>query len=179
MIHTAIQTTTAEMLVNKADVPTVEELSALFVYDPDSGVLNRTRRVGKYAVGTVAGSVAKNGYVYVCIPGGRKLLAHRVIWAMVTGAWPLHQVDHIDGHRTNNRIGNLRDVPHSMNNENNRHALPSSKTGLLGASPNCDKFRAQISVRGKARYIGLFASSEAAHAAYLAAKRSLHAGCTI
>ena len=66
------------------------------------------------------------------------------------------------------------------NKENMKQATSRNVIGLLGVSQKGKKFQAQIS--GKAfgkKYLGLYPTAEAAHAAYLAAKRLLHAGCTI
>jgi hypothetical protein len=36
------------------------------------------------------------------------LLGHKVAWAIYHGYWPYHELDHINGVRTDNRIENLR-----------------------------------------------------------------------
>lgn len=41
------------------------------------------------------------------------------------------------------------------------------------------KFMAQIKAPGRRKFIGYFADKYAAHAAYLAAKREHHEGCTV
>lgn len=54
-----------------------------------------------------AGSQRTDGYRSVGV-GGSKYLEHRVIWAIVYGAWPESEIDHIDGDKANNVISNLR-----------------------------------------------------------------------
>lgn len=75
-------------------------------------------------------SVNNHGY----IQGGilnQKYSGHHVIWALCHGRWPRHQIDHINGVRTDNRIKNLRDVPQSQNVKNSR--LSSNNTsGICG-----------------------------------------------
>jgi hypothetical protein len=51
---------------------------------------------------------------------------HRVVWFLCKGTWPVHEIDHIDQNPANNRIENLRDVPHVVNC-NNRRAKYRSK----------------------------------------------------
>lgn len=61
------------------------------------------------------------------------ITAHRVVFAIVYGQWPQHEIDHINRDRTDNRPANLRDVTHAVNCQNfqGRHqrcgaASPSS-----------------------------------------------------
>jgi hypothetical protein len=113
--------------------------------------------------------------------GGRKYKAGRVAWLYMTGSWPTFIVDHEDGDATNNRWMNLRDCSVAVNQENRRRATHASKTGVLGViqQARSKKFVSQISVSGKTVYLGTFDSPVMAHSAYLAAKREIHAGCTI
>lgn len=107
--------------------------------------------------------------------------AHRLAWLWMTGKWPDNEVDHANGKRDDNRWSNLRDVPPTINRQNQRRAMSNSKTGLLGASWNARdrRFVARIKVGAKYRSLGGFDSAEAAHQAYLQAKRQLHPGCTL
>ncbi len=89
-------------------------------------------------------------------------------------------VDHKDGNPLNNRWANLRLADESLNGQNQRRAHRDSKTGLLGVFPKRDKFAAQITTPdGRRHTLGSFKTAEAAHAAYIEAKRKLHEGCTI
>jgi hypothetical protein len=90
-------------------------------------------------------------------------------------------IDHRDTCRTNNRLANLRDATRSVNAQNLRAARSNnSSCGLLGVTWNRGRWTAQISPPGGPRtYIGRFDTAEQAHAAYLDAKRRLHAGCTL
>lgn len=124
------------------------------------------------------------GYVRVLI-NGKYFMAHHLVWLLHTGGLPAKQIDHVNGLRDDNRFENLREVSPVENSQNQRCAHKTSSTGLLGATPYRDprlktpRWRAQIRINGKSTHIGLFASAEEAHEAYLAAKRIHHPGCTI
>lgn len=101
---------------------------------------------------------------------------------IVTGSWPVGDIDHIDGNPANNKFANLRDVLHKTNTENRRKATRNKASGMpIGVS--IDKrdggIRADITVNGRARSLGRFKTPELAHDAYLKAKREFHLGCTI
>ena len=100
---------------------------------------------------------------------------HRLVWLFEHGAFPITGVDHIDGNRANNNPANLRLATHAQNQQN-RAKIGYGTTGFLGVTylPDGKKYVAQISVNGKHRYLGRFASPEDAYAAYLDAKASLH-----
>jgi hypothetical protein len=131
--------------------------------------------------GQLAGTVRPDGYMQVCVDG-KLYLAHRVLWLMRTGEWPVGEIDHINGDKTDNSPSNLREVSKSGNMQNIRRAFSSnSSTGLLGVSveKKTGKFYARICVDGKQKTLGTFDSPKDAHVAYLDAKRMLHGTCSI
>ena len=164
----------------KADL-TAERLRELLHYDPETGVFTwRVNRGRTAKAGSQAGS-PHDGYVQITVDG-REYKAHRLAWLYVHGVWPVGQIDHRFGIRNDNRIGELRDVTPSVNSQNQRIAKRSNKSsGLLGAYWHnvSNKWMAHIGVAGKKIHLGMFDTAEAAHAAYIEAKRRLHAGCTI
>jgi hypothetical protein len=97
----------------------------------------------------------------------------------MTGAWPAGQVDHLNGARTDNRWTNLREATAAVNSQNQRVAYPRNKSGFLGVRAFRAGWTAQITVARKQVYLGNFSTPEAAHEAYVKAKRELHAGCTL
>ena len=98
---------------------------------------------------------ASNGYLVgrFC---GVNLRAHRVVWAVSHGFWP-SLIDHINGDRSDNRIGNLREVSQS---ENMRNASLSvrNKTGQVGVffDKARGKWAASIRAEGKSINLGRF-----------------------
>jgi hypothetical protein len=112
---------------------------------------------------------------------GKTLMVHRVAWFISHGEWPRHQIDHIDGDKGNNRIGNLRDVPQTLNMQNLTKAHRSNKSGFIGVHRVKNQrltkpWKASIKANGRNISIGHFDSPEEAHAAYLQVKMKLHPG---
>jgi len=162
-------------------LPEVSRLQALLWYDSIGGQLIRrvsAGRWGRIPAGAIAGVMRADGYLLVQVDG-IKLLAHRVAFAIANGQWPVGQIDHIDGNRSNNRLLNLRDVEPATNCENQRYARGSTKSGILGVRPMRGRWASSIKVRGVRHHLGTFDTPELASAAYLAAKRELHLGNTL
>lgn len=159
---------------------TAERLRELLHYDPDTGVFRWVAARPNCRSGEQAGCTRENGHVIICLDG-KLYYAHRLAWLYVHGAWPSKLIDHINGNRSDNRIQNLRDVEPSVNAQNIRQAFKTNASGVLGASlfKRTGRYVAMIRIDGKKRYLGYFDTAEEAHAAYLAAKRKHHQGCTI
>ena len=161
--------------------PSVERLRELFTISPDGALIRLVRRPGPTGfVGAIVAGKNVDGYLQTRVDGYQTYV-HRVIFAIANGCWPIGDVDHIDGDRTNNAPLNLRDVSRDVNKQNIRSARPRNKLGVLGVSLNkaSGKYRAQISAAGRNRTIGEFSDPTLAHQAYVRAKRQLHEGCTL
>lgn len=160
--------------------PSIDRLRQVLSYCPVTGHLHWRVTMGTRArAGQRAGSLSAQGYLVVGLDGLRNLFAHRIAWAIHHGRWPAGEIDHIDGDRTDNRMANLRDVATHENHQNMRKARSDNKVGILGVSRHKGRFRAQIQAQGKKRWLGEFDTAEAAHEAYLAAKRQLHSHGTL
>lgn len=159
----------------------VERLRVEFDFDPETGIFVRRKlRRGSEKAGAKVGCKNSQGYLVFHFNGALHY-AHRLAWAYVNGALPEHSIDHINGIRTDNRIANLRDVTTTQNNQNERSARRSSRSGLLGAhwSGANRKWVSQITANGKVKTLGQFDTASEAHIAYVNAKRELHATCSI
>lgn len=159
---------------------TAERLRGLINYDPDTGTLTRAVATQRTPAGAVIGDKRPDGYIRVCVDRDAHQ-AHRIAWLWMCGEWPSGEIDHIDGDRANNRWSNLRCVSRSVNQQNERKARAGNLSGRLGVTliRRTGRFFASIRVNGRIMGLGLFDNADDAHAAYLAAKRKLHPGCTI
>ena len=169
---------------------THEQLIQILHYEAETGIFTwkvdrRSGRDGKghliASAGDVAGGVdIASGYIQLVFAKGR-CRGHRLAVFHMTGNWPTGEVDHKNGIRSDNRWGNLRDVPQHVNKQNLRKARVDSGTGVQGVRWNEErqKFVARVTLGTKQKCVGHFNTTKDAHQAYLTAKRQLHAGCTI
>lgn len=158
---------------------TVDQIRERLSYEPATGIFRwlvpyRGKDIGKEA------GWEDHGYVRIELCRTTHA-AHRLAWLHTYGEWPIGQIDHINGIRSDNRIVNLRDVSHSINAQNQRSSHSHNCTGILGVSfhKRDNRWVAGISVNGKRLHLGNFRTPEAASTAYLSAKRLHHEGCTL
>lgn len=168
----------------------IEYLRSVLTYNPDSGTLFWKARPDSMFPETAPGGsrgaamswnkrwankpamMTKHGNGYLCgTLCGRKLLAHRVAWAVFHGCWPTHEIDHINGEKTDNRITNLRDVEPAIN-QRNIGAQSNSKSGIRGVSW-CKRDKRWIAYVGGRGRIGMFKTVEEAIAARDKAREGL------
>jgi len=100
----------------------------------------------------------------------KQCLAHRAIYAMMTGRWPADQIDHINGVPDDNRWMNIRSVTPAENSKN--LARPKNNTsGYVGVwMGRTKKWQADIIVNNKKIHLGSFDQIEDAAAARAAAE---------
>lgn len=148
---------------------TQKELKELVVYDPETGLLfwkprelkwftNEGKRSqediqkqwnNRYAWEQAFAIKQENGYLI----GGlfkQNFYTHRVIWFYMTGEWPKHDIDHINGIRNDNRWSNLREATRSENLKNQKKRF-DNKTGQTGVHfrKNKNDYIAFIHANGK------------------------------
>jgi hypothetical protein len=155
---------------------TQDQLKSLLTYDPSTGKLfNKVTRNTRAQKNCETGTVNTNGYVVVTIDG-KKHLAHRLIWLMMTGSLPPHEIDHINRNRSDNAWSNLRAVTR-LENSWNTGAHKNSKSGHKGVAyvSKSNKWQVQLRVRGKTHYIGQYFDVMSALAAREEAEKVLYA----
>lgn len=115
---------------------------------------------GKFAGRPAFAHSSGSGYFHGSL-FNQKFYAHRIIYAMFHGAWPVYTIDHINGCRTDNRPSNLRDVEH-QENMRNMSLSKASRTGITGISKRAanGKFMVKLTVDGKGVSGGDFSSIE-------------------
>jgi HNH endonuclease len=152
-----------------------------FDYDDKSGILQWSKvkvDANKRLIGRFAGHLGKDGYLLVNFRGC-KVAAHQLVWIWNFGNLPNGCIDHINGDKTDNRIVNLRDVTHKVNNENKHKARADSGTGVMGVFLQNSKrnpYRSVIKTNGRSISLGVFKTIELASMAYQHAKLKIHTG---
>lgn len=164
-------------------------------YDPSSGAItykartlhsfshlsewkarNECGRWNTRYAGKSAGSPCKEGYLRVTLLN-RRYLAHVLAWVLFSGAMPGDDVDidHINLNKCDNRWSNLR-LATRAENLRNVGKQTNNSSGFKGVCWHTQKQRWQalIAVDGRNKYLGLFDTPEAAHAAYCVAAEKLH-----
>lgn len=160
----------------KLSQPSPAYLAECFSYDRGTGVIRWSDRprghFGNEAAykthqrtkaGNVAGCLDEStGYLVIGL--SRQILyAHRVAWALMHGAWPPQNIDHIDGNKTNNREINLRCVPQA-DNARNASMSRNNLSGVSGVSfaKREGKWRARVMHNYRDIHCGYFATKEEA-----------------
>lgn len=88
---------------------------------------------------------------------GKRLYVHRLVFALTTGSWPEHDVDHIDGDKKNNRPDNLRAATRSQNcgHKGDSGRNTAGRMGVAWAR-HAQAWSAKIMVRGVTHRLGYF-----------------------
>lgn len=169
-------------------LPDKSVLRQLLRYDPDSGMFHwRAREPELFEETQVsrrlkafrwnsrnafreALTANKHGYKGGTI-FGMQVLAHRVAWKWMTGE-DAHEIDHINGDKSDNRFANLRVVTRQENSRN-KPMMRRNISGHMGVSyvQKSDRWRADINVGDKQVYLGQFKTKAEAVAARRAADK--------
>lgn len=167
-------------------LPSPEVLRQLLRYDPETGKLFWRERGpewftssgrtwnSRYAGTEALAWVMVNGYKQGAVLN-RNMMAHRVIWALQTGAWPVADIDHINGDRADNRWCNLREATRTQNNQN-RRSIAGRSSKYLGVSrvKSSGKWDVRIVVDGKQKCLGHYDDEMEAAMVYDEAARTYH-----
>jgi hypothetical protein len=155
---------------------TAESLRHLVSYDASTGEFRwRIKPCPQLNAGDLAGCRNNEGYWQIRVLG-KIYLGHRLAWLYMTGEWPRGLIDHRNLNRSDNRFDNLRVATKSKNAANSR-AHKDGTSGYKGVhwSKQHKRWKAEICIEGKRRYIGLFDDPKEAAKAYTAQAR-IHFG---
>ena len=151
--------------VVKSKFITAEAVRYFLQYDATTGDFYWRPREGSVLfnlrfAGKKAGTPTAVGYISIGL-NHKVWFAHRLVWLIEHGEMPDGEIDHIDGNRQNNLIGNLRCVSHQNNLRNQRRAKPgnSGVTGVFYNKKNA-KYLATMGVDGKQIRLGQFSKIE-------------------
>ena len=145
-----------------------DDLKEILDYNSETGVFTWLKKVSKYSnikIGSVAGSSDVHGYYRIMV-NGKIYKAHRLAWLYVYGEWPKNYIDHINGNPSDNRIENLRDVTRRQNQQNQKIHRQGHLVGVSYSKPH-KKWKSQIAINGRRKFLGLFETKEQAHEVYM------------
>lgn len=148
-------------------LPATERLLEVLDYNLADGALTWKVTLSRRAVrGKKAGSLAHNGYIIVTIDAVR-YYAHRLIWKMMTGNDPSHDIDHANRNKSDNSWANLRPASRTLNNAN---SVRTSQYGKgVKRQTRSSRFMARITASGVTTHLGTYDTAQDAQQAYAAA----------
>lgn len=169
-------------------LPDQDLLNQLLTYEPDTGKLfwkerpvemfNSDKQSSAHNAAIWNGKNAGNEAFKTQLPLGHryasinkiKMLAHRVIWKMVTGE-EADVIDHIDGDPSNNSFTNLRSVSQQENGRNMK-LRKNNTSGVMGVEwvESRQRWHARIHFDYRSKFLGSFDTFEEAVAARKAAE---------
>lgn len=127
---------------------TQQKLQEILSYNESSGKFYYINSRGCKKKGSIAGTLSNRGYINIKID--RKMyLAHRLAWLHKYGFLPNSDIDHINHHRDDNRLANLREAT-PRTNSINKSMYTNNKSGVVGVSWHnySSKWHAQIQIDG-------------------------------
>ena len=121
----------------------------------------------------------KSNITYIKIGINKKQYGlHRIIYKYFNEDFDLtdtsknNQIDHININAIDNRIENLR-VVNASQNQRNKNKSKNGISKYIGVFKSNKKWRAQIRIDGKSKYLGTFETEEDASQAYELEKKKI------
>jgi hypothetical protein len=153
---------------------TTGTLKSLLKYDPITGLFVRTKSIRGQKIDSRVGTLIACGYTMIsvnCI----NVLAHRLAFFYMTGTWPKHDIDHINGNRNDNRWSNLREATRSQNLMNAR-LRSDNKSGFKGVKYHAASklWTCGLHHNGKYLSLGYYKTSQEANGVVMRRRLELH-----
>jgi hypothetical protein len=135
-------------------------------YDPQTGFFTWKKTTRRFKAGTRANAISDCGY-HVINLDGKRYQSHRLAWQIIYKTIPEHEIDHINGNKLDNRICNLR-LATRAENQRNVKLRKDNTSGYKGVclDKSKNKWKAQASIAGVLKHLGLFETPELAATAY-------------
>ena len=128
----------------------------LLDYDPETGRITwKVSPCQSIPAGSPAGGIHVEGYLRIKV-NYHGYLAHRLIFFMQTGRWPVGEIDHLDGNRLNNSWSNLRECSREENMKNKKKRKGSK--GITGVSWHERSSRWKVHIGNNGKRISLYES---------------------
>lgn len=144
-------------------------LRELVNYDPETGKFYWRKRPYQTGdrpswEGKEAGTTSVQGYRLITLEN-EKFRAARVAWLYMTGEWPTHDIDHVNGDVADDRWCNLRSATKSENMQNMKRRKDNT-SGVRGVSWNVrrQQWHARVTANGTNYHCGYFDTLEKAKA---------------
>jgi hypothetical protein len=159
--------------MRKTPIPIFDYVSEQLKYDPETGIVTWRDEPGRrkdwrtsYALKRAGFLNKSHGYRVINI-NYHPELEHQLIWLLMSGWWPAHEIDHEDGVRANNKWSNLRAATKKQQQANRATLGSANKSGIRGVSFDVlrNKWHARIGVDRKTIHLGRFETAELAAAA--------------
>ena len=129
---------------------------------------------GKFAGREALPHITSSGYKYGRVLG-KYTMAHRVVWALCHGSWPIMFVDHINGDKADNRISNLRLATRQQNTANSiQKVSTSSRYKGVSWCKRSGKWSSGITVSGRRKFLGYYDNENDAALSYDKAALAAH-----
>ena len=149
-----------------------DRLHELFEYK-DGQLIWKISRGGSAKKGSVAGRKVKQNYTQIEVDRKTYYL-HRLVFIYHNGYCP-KILDHIDGNPDNNKLENLREATMSENQMNSKLNVNSStKMKNVNWNTEANKYRVELSVNGKNKFIGYYNDPELAELVAIEARDKYH-----
>jgi hypothetical protein len=149
---------------------TTSRLRQVLAYDPKTGIFRwRKAAPGRVMPGNVAGALHGSMHRQIRVDG-QLYQSGRLAWLYMKGRWPKHEINCINGDRSDIRWANLREITRAQGRS---LSPPRSKLGAKGVWGQRGRYVAQIRVNGQKRYLGTFDTLKEASAAYAEAAKAV------